>query len=38
MAQDGIRGVEVYSSSEMIPPLYDRSSSPSCGSIVIWMR
>lgn len=33
-----IRGVEIYSSSEMIPPLYDLSSSTSCGSIVIWTR
>jgi hypothetical protein len=31
-----IRGIEVYSSGTMIPPQYDRSSSTSCGSIVIW--
>lgn len=33
-----IRGVEIYSSSEMIPPLWDLSSSTGCGSIVIWTR
>jgi hypothetical protein len=35
---DMIRGVEIYSSSEMIPPLWDLSSSTGCGSIVIWTR
>ncbi len=33
-----IRGIEVYSTSGVIPLQYDLTSSTGCGSIVIWTR
>ena len=35
---EAIRGVEVYTSSGMIPPQFDKSSFTSCGSIVVWTK
>ncbi len=35
---DRIRGVEVYTTMGIIPPLYDRSHLTRCGSIVIWTK
>ena len=35
---ESIRGVEVYASTGMIPPQFDRSSFTSCGSIIIWTQ
>jgi len=33
-----IRGVEVYTGGEIIPPQYDRSNINGCGSIIIWSK
>jgi hypothetical protein len=33
-----VRGIEVYSTSGVIPAQYDLTSSTGCGSIVIWTR
>ena len=31
-----IRGIEVYDTSDIIPPQFDLTSSTGCGSIVVW--
>jgi hypothetical protein len=33
-----IKGIEVYTQSEIMPPGFDRSSITGCGSIIIWTR
>jgi hypothetical protein len=33
-----IKGIEVYTQSEIMPPGFDHSSTTGCGSIIIWTR